>query len=127
MTISAEKMELYRETARRRAARQKAELDARFGRAWRTARSAAQLLKENFSAKRVVVFGSLVNRKLFHTRSDIDLAVWGISENQYFAALSAILDVDPQFSVDLVRMEDIYGEESRIALVKTIEQEGREL
>ncbi|MEZ4707396.1 MAG: nucleotidyltransferase domain-containing protein [Caldilineaceae bacterium] len=127
MTISAEKMELYRETARRRAARQKAELDARFGCAWRTARSAAQLLKENFSAKRVVVFGSLVNRKLFHTRSDIDLAVWGISENQYFAALSAILDVDPQFSVDLVRMEDIYGEESRIALVKTIEQEGREL
>ena len=126
-TIPEEKMNLYRETARRRADHKKAELDERFRRAWQTAQSAAQMLAVSFSARKVVVFGSLVNRNLFHTRSDIDLAAWGIPENVYLSALGALLDLDPEFSFDLVRMEEAYEEETRKALVNTIEQEGIEL
>jgi uncharacterized protein len=117
--MDPEKMAEYRRTARRRYEREQAELDRRFARGWEVAREAAVLLKEEFGAQRVAVFGSLTNRKLFHPRSDIDLAVWGIEWRPYLQALGQLLALDPDFSVDLVMVE-----EASAPLRTTIEQDG---
>ena len=54
----------------------------------------------NSESSRLVVFGSLVHRELFHLRSDIDLGVWDIQN--YFPAVSRLMDLDPEFEFDLV-------------------------
>lgn len=127
LLIAPEKMERYRATARQRAVRDQAALARRYAHAWQTARSAAALLKDQFAAKQVFVFGSLLHPQRFHAQSDIDLAVWGVDERVYLRALSALLDLDPEFSFDLMRMEETQAEVGRAALVKTIEQEGQAL
>ena len=124
VTISPEKMAVYRATARKKAAHRKAALDVRHNHAWETAHIAARMLREDFDAQKVVVFGSLLNRRRFHERSDIDLAAWGIPERRYLRAVCQLLDLDPEFSFDLVRMEEAYEDTFRVSLVKTIEQEG---
>ena len=55
--------------------------------------------------ERVLLFGSALHRKRFHRRSDIDLAVWGLDEGDYLRAVVAVLDLDPQIEVELVRWE----------------------
>ena len=80
------------------------------------------MLKQNFGATRVVIFGSLLDRRLFHAHSDIDLAAWGISERDYLKAVGAVLDLDPEFSADLVRME-----EAGASIRTTVEREGEDL
>jgi predicted nucleotidyltransferase len=115
-------MARYRATLRRRTERAQRALDARHARAWLVAEKGAELLKKQFNAAQVAVFGSLVQRDLFHDRSDIDLAAWGIPEGVYLRAVSALLDLDAEFSVDLVRME-----EAPASLRDVIEREGKPL
>lgn len=69
--------------------------------AWRVARKAAKLLRTQFGARKVVVFGSLAHRAWFTARSDIDLMAWGLGD-QYFKAVAAMLDFSPEFAIDLV-------------------------
>jgi len=71
-------------------------------RAWETARKAAQLLKEQYGAHRVRVFGSLVHEGTFHPDSDIDLAVEGLKPSDYWAALTSVMFLDDQVSVEMV-------------------------
>lgn len=106
LNISPEKMAEYRAGARQREAARQKQLDARFAHAWETARQGAALLKAQFQAEKVVVFGSLLDRKLFHQRSDIDLAAWGIPQEKYLRALGCLLDMTTEFSIDLVRVEE---------------------
>ena len=54
-------------------------IELRRRKAWFVAERAAQLLREQFGAQRVVVFGSLAHEKGFGRWSDIDLAAWGES------------------------------------------------
>ena len=75
MTLSiSPKRWRFRAGARRRGAEQQDHLDERFQLAWKTARQGAEILRTQFQAEKVVVFGSLTDRQLFHNRSDIDLA-----------------------------------------------------
>lgn len=122
LNIPPEKMAEYRATYKRRQVLARKKLDERFDRAWETARCGAALLRSKFQAEKVVVFGSLTNRELFHIRSDIDLAVWGLSDEQYFRALGILLDSSPEFLVDLVPFADASD-----SLCKAIEDEGIEL
>jgi uncharacterized protein len=117
--ISPEKMAQYRQTARRRQAAETARLDERFQQGHAVARQLADLLRHDFGAERVVLFGSLVDRELFHARSDIDLAAWGIPERCYLAAVGAVTSFTTAFSVDLARME-----EASERLTQVVEQEG---
>lgn len=91
-------------------------------RAWQTARKGAALLKEQFGAREVFIFGSILIRGHFHQHSDIDFAAWEIPESDYLRAVGAVLDLDPEFSADLVRME-----EARDSLRICIEQDGQPL
>jgi len=91
--------------------------------AWRVARRAALLLRNEFGANRVVAFGSLARRKAFTDRSDIDLAAWGIPEGRYFAAVAAVTGLSPLFRIDLVDPQNCPSPSVRQA----IETEGVEL
>ncbi|MFO8083712.1 MAG: hypothetical protein R6U27_05280 [Desulfobacterales bacterium] len=47
---------------------------------------AATFLIKNFGARKVFVFDSLFNEELFQLESEIDLAVTGLDEKDYYCA-----------------------------------------
>jgi len=70
-----------------------------------TAECLAKVLKERFFASKVMLFGS-ATRTDFGRRSDIDLAVWGVSNSDYFRAVAYACGYSSIFKVDLVDAED---------------------
>jgi uncharacterized protein len=90
-------------------------LKERFRCAWEVAPKAVQVLKEEFGASRVLVFGSLVHRCWFSNTSDIDLAVWGLDSQTHLVAVAKLQDLS-SFKVDLVRMERCKPELMRVVL-----------
>lgn len=120
--ISPETMAVYRATARARQRQRRAAADARREQAWNVARLGAERLKSEFGATRVVVFGSLAEGTYFDERSDIDFAAWGTAHAAYLAALGMLMDIDPRFEVDFVRVE-----EAPPSLRERIEAEGVDL
>lgn len=90
--------------------------------AWTIARAAARLLRERFGATRIVAFGSLVHRAWFGPSSDIDLAAWGIPDDQYYRAVAAVTGMSSDFRIDLVDPDGC-----RASMRLTIEQEGIDL
>jgi predicted nucleotidyltransferase len=119
LLISDVEMALYRATAAKRKLGEHEELRRRREFAWELAQRGALLLKEEFAATQVILFGSLLSPTLFHTASDIDLAAWGIDEHCYLRALSRLLSLHSEILFDLVRME-----ESPSHLVLHIEKNG---
>ncbi len=109
----------YRAGARHRETARQAELDERFQLAWKVARQGAEVLRVQFQAEKVVVFGSLVDKSRFHERSDIDLAAWGIPEQVYLRALGSVMNLSSEFLVDLILFE-----EARPHIRETIESKG---
>ncbi len=63
------------------------------------------LLGECFHVERVYLFGSINQPDKFRADSDIDVAVEGLAEGDYFPALAA-LNNRTQFWVDLVTLEN---------------------
>jgi predicted nucleotidyltransferase len=94
----------------------------RWERAWEVARAAARLLRQEFSATRVVGFGSLTDRAWFTPWSDIDLAAWGIPPDVFYKAVAAVAGLSSEFKIDLVSPEDC-----RPALCQAIAREGIDL
>ncbi len=95
----------YRKTADKKQEQLGYELALRQKRGWEVAHQAAQLLKKQFAVRKVVLFGSLLNVQRMHSNSDIDLAVWGLAEENYYQAVAQIQDLDRDFSLDLVQIE----------------------
>lgn len=94
----------------------------RESRAWEVARNAALLLKERFGATQVVAFGSLIHKGCFTPWSDVDIAAWGISPENTFRAISALIEIDSQIEVNLVDVSTCH-----ISLLSVIEKEGVEI
>jgi len=94
----------------------------RWKRAWRIARSAAELLRVRFCARRVVVFGSLVDLRRFTPWSDVDLAAWGIPADDFYRAVAMITGISSEFDVDLIDPKTCSS-----ALLECIDHEGIEL
>jgi predicted nucleotidyltransferase len=120
MQISSEQMEIYRRNAQERSRQRQKELDDRRERAWKIARQAAEILKSEFGAERVVLYGSVIYPELFHLYSDVDLAVWNVQH--YFKAVARLLDLDPEIEVNLAPIEDVRPE-----LRAVIDREGVDL
>jgi predicted nucleotidyltransferase len=80
------------------------------------------LLKTEFGATEVILFGSLARRVGFTHWSDIDLASRGIHPEKYLTALEAVLYFDPKFKIDLVELESCPP-----AMLESIEKEGKPL
>jgi predicted nucleotidyltransferase len=98
------------------------DIAARKERGWKLAREAARLLKENFKAGRVMVFGSLAQETGFTRWSDIDLAAWGIPPERYYAAVAAVTGLSAEFKLDLIDPKSC-----RPSLKEAIEREGVDL
>jgi uncharacterized protein len=106
----------YKETIRRREEQAAKELTLRYNKAWEVVRIAESLLKDGFGATRVMVFGSLVHGYWFSPTSDIDLAAWGISDDDYFLVVARLQDISSEFKIDLVKMENCKPELSQVIL-----------
>ncbi|MBN1219494.1 MAG: nucleotidyltransferase domain-containing protein [Anaerolineae bacterium] len=119
LELTPETMAVYRATVQRRRKVEEQAHQQRQQLAWQLARRAAALLKEQFGATRVVVFGSLIHEDCFTPWSDVDLAAWGIALEDTFRAMGAVMDLSREIEINLV---DINA--CRPSLLATIEQEG---
>jgi predicted nucleotidyltransferase len=81
------------------------QLERRRKRGMRLARQAAALLRKEFGARCVVLFGSLASHSDFTLWSDIDLAVFEVPADRFYAAVAAITGLSAEFKVDLVDAE----------------------
>jgi predicted nucleotidyltransferase len=98
------------------------QIEERFKLSWQVAWQAARCLRTEFGAKRIAVFGTLVNRDWYHLWSDIDLAVWGIPAERYYKSIAAVTGLSSDFKIDLVDPEACSA-----SLRACIEREGVEL
>lgn len=94
-------------------------LGIRYEKAWQEAKLAADILKKEYGAKQVWVFGSLTEKNRFNKNSDIDLAEDGIPDNKFYSAISAITRAIKDFKVDLVDVRSC-----RDIIKSAIEKEG---
>ncbi|MCY4568593.1 MAG: hypothetical protein OXD49_09840 [Candidatus Poribacteria bacterium] len=78
-------------------------------RAWHTVHEVAALLYEEFDATQVAVFGSLTEPMWFTSKSDIDIAVSGLSHDMYDKAYSKIMDFDSEFKIDFINLDTSKG------------------
>lgn len=97
-------------------------IKTRYQAGWVLARKAATLLKSEFGAEKVFVFGSLLHESSFTLWSDIDLSALGIAVDKYYAAVAAVSDLSSSARIDLVDLESC-----RPSLRDTIYKEGVEL
>lgn len=96
------KQQRYRSTALQRVEGEKRALALRQKRAWEVAGRAARLLKADYGVTKVVLFGSLARGQGFHSRSDIDLAVWDLDERFLYRAASQLLGLEPAIDIDIL-------------------------
>ena len=124
LDLPPEALKKYRplDAIKKRREKFSAEISSRRRRAYLVARKAAGLLKTEFGAKEVILFGSLVRRVGFTRWSDIDLASRGIPSELYLKAMDTVLYLSPEFKIDLVELESCPP-----ALLRSIEEEGKSL
>jgi predicted nucleotidyltransferase len=116
--LSTSKLDEYRKTAMRRQKVRISKAKNRREKGWKLARKAAKVLRTQFQVKRVAVFGSLLHEARFTRWSDIDIAVWGLSPDQTFRAIGAVMDLDSSMELNLVDVNTC-----SCSLLKAIEQE----
>jgi predicted nucleotidyltransferase len=105
--VTQAELKQYKETARKRWQQEQKKTVQLQERAWQVARQAAAILKDQFGVTEVIVFGSLARGDLFHAHSDVDLAVSGLAEHQYYCAAGYMLSIDSTIPIDLIRLEDV--------------------
>ena len=122
LDLTQEEIADYRAADRQRKIRSEQVQQQRLERARVVAHQAAALLKTQFGASRVVLFGSVARERLFHRDSDIDLAVEGIENRDFWRAWSALDRVAGKFEIDLVDIET-----ASPRLLAILDQKGVEL
>lgn len=85
-------------------------------------RRVAKALKEEFDVKRVVVFGSLAHAAWYMPDSDIDLAVDGLANSDYFKAWRLAEEILEDRPIDFIDMQAAGN-----SLRKAIERDGIDL
>lgn len=68
-------------------------------------KEAADVLKQRFGVRRVVLFGSLAHRAWFASDTDVDLAVEGLHAQDYWQAWKVVEDVVGDRPVDMIEIE----------------------
>lgn len=77
----------------------------RFQKAWIVTEKLVTILAEKYRVKKIVLIGSCLDEKHFHSRSDIDLCVEGLPDSDYLRALGELIVESEEFRVDLIPME----------------------
>jgi predicted nucleotidyltransferase len=68
-------------------------------------REAAAAIKTRYGAERVVLFGSLAHAAWFAPNSDVDLAVEGLKNEDYWQAWRLVEEIIGDHAVDLVDLD----------------------
>jgi len=63
------------------------------------------ILAGKYGVKKIILIGSCLDEKHFHSHSDIDLCVEGLADSDYFRALGDLIAESEEFAVDLIPME----------------------
>lgn len=72
------------------------------------AKKCTRLLKDRFCVENVYLFGSVTGDGIWHNRSDIDIAVEGLPDTDYWRALNAVYELHPGgLDLDLVSLEEL--------------------
>jgi predicted nucleotidyltransferase len=124
LELSPEALKRYspEKAIRRRKSASNVELSKRRRRAMMAARKAADLLRREFGANGVFVFGSLARRGEFTPWSDVDLAAFGIPPSRFFEAVGAVTGLSSEFKVDLVDIDTC-----PLSMREAIETEGKSI
>ena len=99
---------------RRREAARRRELDARFASAWADFERIAAMIVREFDPLRIWQWGSLLHRRHFSTRSDIDIAVEGLGRAERLFQLYARAEELTAFPLHVVELERIEAEYARL-------------
>ena len=99
---------------RRREASRQRELDARFDAAWEDFDRIVEMIVRDFAPRRVWQWGSLLDRRRFCARSDIDIAVEGLGHAERLFELYARAEVLTAYSLHIVELERIETEYARL-------------
>lgn len=119
--LSSIELDSYRKSLNNRK-KIKSNSSTRLTHARKVARRAAMILRKQFGVMEVVLFGSMTNPSLFHSRSDVDIAVWGLTGNAYYRAVGILQSLDPEIGVDVIAFE-----EASPALQEVIRRDGKPL
>lgn len=85
---------------------QLSETELRRQQALQAAETCIALLKNRFRARQVILFGSLAGQGVWHSQSDIDLAVEGLDPADFFKAYAACSNLLPDgLELDLAPLE----------------------
>jgi len=122
LDLSPERIAQYRASALRRRESEDEEIKKMKEQAWNAAKRAAILLREQYNVSRVVVFGSLIHKDSFTRWSDVDIAAWGIKQEDTFRAIGEVLDLTTKFKMNLVDINACQPE-----LLSIIERDGIDL
>ncbi|MCE2402606.1 hypothetical protein J4G08_17205 [Candidatus Poribacteria bacterium] len=106
--ITSEQLASFRKQLEHRWINRKVD-EALLERAWQVAYEIATLLYDEFGATQVAVFGSLAEPISFTKSSDIDIAVWGLSDKTHSTAYWKVMDIDTGFKIDLINFDTTKG------------------
>lgn len=95
----------YKKCWDRRAIKEKALNEHLRVKAIKSAYKLKDILVKEFAVKKVILFGSVIEKGSFKEDSDIDFAVVGLSKKKYFTALGRLIMESP-FNVDIKPIED---------------------
>jgi predicted nucleotidyltransferase len=122
MTLTREQLDKYRETADARMAEEARRASRRRETAWRRAREAARILKDQFGATRVCAFGSILRPESFSLWSDLDIAAWGLTPRNWLKASAAIRALSDEIELNLVDTDTCSD-----SLLRVIQRDGTTL
>ena len=117
--LTPEELAHYRAAARRRHQVERAALVLRERQAWELARQAAEVLREEFHAERVLLFGSLIHPGCFTEWSDVDVATAGLDPADTLRAMERVHDLSTSIDVNLADLSAC-----STSLRRVIDQEG---
>jgi len=121
--ISPEDYKTYTEAWRQRRRAEREALPVLRKQLLETAQKCAQWLADKYAVRAVYLFGSVAWPERFHADSDIDLAVEGLPDENYFRALAELWRLLPAGrELNLVPMEAAFPE-----LAERVRREGKVL
>jgi predicted nucleotidyltransferase len=121
-SVPDDELERYRATRRRREIEHREWQCAVKQDAMQSAERVAQFLKDRFGVECVMLFGSVAEDEVLGPRSDLDVAVKGLSAMAYYRAVARVQSFAARGRVDLVRLEQCSP-----SLRRTIEEQGIDL
>jgi predicted nucleotidyltransferase len=120
--LTAEEVRHYLAAVRRQEEDKKLALERRIQRARELAQEAARTLRDKYGVQRVVLFGSLTRPETFTRWSDVDIAAWGLTAENFLQAMNDVASLDSEIEVNLVDIATV-----KSTLLEYIQRHGQDL